>query len=128
MKRLLLRLCATAVLGTAALAFASSAFAQNYIILYKQDSAASDAAATVKQAGGSVIATYPQIGVAIARSGSPSFAATVLKDPRINSAASTLGFGVKLPDQTLVASGPGSGALPNTPASDTDNLSPLQWD
>ena len=69
MKRLLLRLCVTAALGTAALAFASSAFAQNYIILYKQDSVASDAAATIKQAGGSVIATYPQIGVAIARSG-----------------------------------------------------------
>ena len=91
MKRLLLRLCVTAALGTAALAFASGAFAQNYIILFKQDSVASDAAATIKQAGGSVIATYPQIGVAIARSGSPSFAAAVLKDPRIDSAASTRG-------------------------------------
>ena len=128
MKRLLLRLCVTAALGTAALAFASSAFAQNYIILYKQDSAASDAAATIKQAGGSVIATYPQIGVAIARSGSPNFAAAVLKDPRIDSASSTRGFGVKLRDEIPAASGAPSGALANAPASDTDNLSPLQWD
>ena len=128
MKRLLLRLCVTAALGTAALAFASGAFAQNYIILFKQDSVASDAAATIKQAGGSVIATYPQIGVAIARSGSPNFAAAVLKDPRIDSAASTRGFGVKLRDEIPAASGAPSGALANAPASDTDNLSPLQWD
>jgi subtilisin family serine protease len=128
MKRLLLRLCVTAALGTAALAFASGAFAQNYIILFKQDSVASDAAATIKQAGGSVIATYPQIGVAIARSGSPSFAAAVLKDPRIDSAASTRGFGVKLRDEIPAASDAPSGALANAPASDTDNLSPLQWD
>jgi hypothetical protein len=67
----------TAALATAALAFAASAFAQNYIILYKQDSAASDAAATIKQAGGSVIATYPQnrggdrsLGIAELRRGS----------------------------------------------------------
>ena len=68
MKRPLLRLCVTAALAIAALAFASSAFAQKYVILYKQNSVASDAAATVAQARGSVVATYPQIGVVIARS------------------------------------------------------------
>jgi hypothetical protein len=103
MKRPLLRLCVAAALGTAALAFASSAFAQNYVILYKQDSVASDAAATVKQAGGSVVATYPQIGVVIARSNSPTFSTAVLKDSRIDAAASTRGFGVKLPDESLLA-------------------------
>src|SRR5947208_7669874 len=89
MKTPLLRLYVTAALAIAALAFASSAFALNYVILYKQDSVASDAAATVKQAGGSVVATYPQIGVVIARSSSPSFNSAVLKDSRIDAAAST---------------------------------------
>jgi hypothetical protein len=85
MKKPVLRLCvATAVLATAALALASSAFAQNYIMLYKQNAVAQDVGATVKQAGGSVIATYPQIGVVIARSNSASFGTSVLKDSRID--------------------------------------------
>src|SRR2546421_6390890 len=129
MKKPVLRFCvATAVLAIAALAFASSAFAQNYVILYKQNAVAPDAGATVKQAGGSVIATYPQIGVVIARSSSPSFGASVLQDSRIDSAASTRGFGVKLRDVSLAPKGPLPGGFPDSPASDSDNLSGLQWD
>jgi hypothetical protein len=49
MKKPVLRLCvATAVLAIAGLALALNAFAQNYVILYKQNAVASDAAATVK--------------------------------------------------------------------------------
>jgi subtilisin family serine protease len=129
MKKPVLRLCvATAVLATAALALASSAFAQNYIMLYKQNAVAPDVGATVKQAGGSVIATYPQIGVVIARSSSPSFGTSVLKDSRIDSAASTRGVGVKLKEPTVAPRGPLPGGFPNSPATDSDNLSGLQWD
>jgi lantibiotic leader peptide-processing serine protease len=128
MKKPSFRLCVTAAAAFAALAFASSAFAQNYVILYKQNSVASDAAATVKQAGGSVVATYPQIGVVIAKSSSPSFGTAVLKDSRVDSAESTRGFGVQLRDQALTANGPLPGGFPNSPATDSDNLSPLQWD
>jgi lantibiotic leader peptide-processing serine protease len=129
MKKRVLRFCvAIAVLGIAAMALASSVFAQNYIILYKQNAVASDAAATVKNAGGSMIAAYPQIGVVIARSNSSSFGTAVLKDSRVDSAAATRGFGVKLKDQTLAPSGPLPGGLPNSPATDSDNLSGLQWD
>src|SRR5207247_10594606 len=95
---------------------------------YKPNAVAPDAGATVRQAGGSVSATYPQIGVVIARSSSPSFGASVLQDSRIDSAASTRGFGVKLKDQTLARSGPLPGGFPNSPATDSDNLSGLQWD
>jgi hypothetical protein len=77
-KRVLRFSVAIVVFAIAALALASGVFAQNYIILYKQNAVASDAAATVKQAGGSVIATYPQIGVVIARSNSSSFGSAVL--------------------------------------------------
>src|SRR5690348_16924800 len=129
MKKRVLRFCvAIAVLGIAAMALASSVFAQNYIILYKQNAVASDAAATVKNAGGSMIAAYPQIGVVIARSNSSSFGTAVLKDSRVDSAAATRGFGVKLKDQTLAPSGPLPGGLPNSSATDSDNLSGLQWD
>src|SRR5438034_662258 len=128
MKRFLSFLCATAALMLAALAFASTAFAQNYVILYKQNSVASDAATTVKRAGGSVVATYPQIGVVIAQSSSPTFSEAVLKDSRVDSAASTRGFGVKLKDQSPTPNDPLPGGLPNSPATDSDNLSPFQWD
>jgi subtilisin family serine protease len=128
MKRTFSCFCVTVALLLATLALASSAFAQNYVILYKQNAVAPDTAATVKQAGGSVVATYPQIGVVIARSSSPGFTAGVLKDSRVDSAASTKGLGVKLDDGSLAANGPLPGALPNTPVSDSDNLSPLQWD
>ena len=111
MKRFLSFLCATAALMLAALAFASTAFAQNYVILYKQNSVASDAATTVKRAGGSVVATYPQIGVVIAQSSSPTFSEAVLKDSRVDSAASTRGFGVKLKDQSPTPNGPLPGGL-----------------
>jgi hypothetical protein len=91
MKKPVLRVCvATGVFAIAALALASSVFAQNYVILYKQNAVASDAAATVKNAGGSVIATYPQIGVVIARSSSSSFGSAVLKDSRIDSAGPSI--------------------------------------
>ena len=113
MKKRVLRFCvAIAVLGIAAMALASSVFAQNYIILYKQNAVAPDVGATVKQAGGSVIATYPQIGVVIARSNSASFGTSVLKDSRIDSAASTRGFGVKLKDQKLAPRRPAPGWVP----------------
>jgi subtilisin family serine protease len=128
MKRPLLRFCVTAALPLAALAFASSAFAQNYVILYKQASVASDAATTVKKAGGSVVAAYPQIGVVIAKSSSPTFSATVLRDSRIEGAASTGAFGVKHRAADLATNGPPPGSLPNAPAGDSDNLSGLQWD
>src|SRR5947207_1417598 len=101
MKRTFSCLCVTVALLLATLALASSAFAQNYVILYKQNAVGPDTVATVKQAGGSVVATYPQIGVVIARSSSPCFTAGVLKDSRVDSAASTKGLGVKLDDGSL---------------------------
>jgi hypothetical protein len=128
MKRPLLRFCVTAALALVALAFASSALAQNYVIVYKQESVASDATTTVKKAGGSIVATYPQIGVVIAKSSSPTFSATVRKDSRIQGAVSTAAFGVKLRDTNVATNGSLSASLANSPASDSDNLSGLQWD
>lgn len=123
-----LRVCVLGALGLATLAFASSAFAQNYIILYKQNADASHAATTVRQAGGSILASYPEIGVVVAKSSTPGFVGGVLKDSQVDSASSTRGFGAKLDEASLTAQGPPPGPLPNIPASDTDNLSPLQWD
>jgi lantibiotic leader peptide-processing serine protease len=84
---------------------ATAANAGTYIVLYKQQSVSSSAAATITQAGGSVVATYPAIGVIVAKSDSASFRSALLKDNRIWGAASTGSFGVHV-DGSLEASGP----------------------
>src|SRR5438067_5042233 len=107
---------------------APAAFGSNYVVLYKQQALPADAEATVRKAGGSVVYQYPQIGVVIAKSDNASFRDNLLKDNRIENAAATERFATKLPDmQAGAAEGPPE-ELPNAPATDTDTLSPLQWD
>src|SRR5215217_5185626 len=112
------------------LAFASSASADSYIVLYKGNAVPSSAKADVEAAGGTFVHAYDQIGVAIARSGSTSFATKLGKDNRVEGVSSTARFASKLekPDAGSGSSGPQPGPLPNAPASDADPLSPLQWD
>jgi lantibiotic leader peptide-processing serine protease len=122
---------AACVVASAALA--ATAHAQNYIVLYKQNAVASDVATKVQNAGGSLVYAYRQIGVAIAKSDSASFRANMLNDSRIDNVSATGGFATKLDDgsggslDSTDASG-SAGDLPNSPATDTDSLSPLQWD
>src|SRR5438067_4435362 len=107
---------------------APAAFGSNYVVLYKQHDLPRDVEATVTKAGGSVVYQYPQIGVVIAKSDNASFRDNLLKDNRIENAAATERFATKLPDmQAGAAEGPPE-ELPNAPATDTDSLSPLQWD
>jgi lantibiotic leader peptide-processing serine protease len=123
------RLAFCGVFILAAATFAAAANAGNYIVLYKQHAVASGAASTIANAGGSVVATYPEIGVVIARSDSPSFRSAVLKDQRVWNAASTDGLGVQVDNSQLEAAGPPVGDLPNLPANDAaEPLFPLQWD
>ena len=99
---------------------------QTYIVLYKEHKA-TGADALVRAAGGTLVASYPQIGVVIARSSDPAFAATIKRDARIEGAGSTAGLGFEL-DSELV-DGPPPGDLPNSPADPTaETFWPLQWD
>ena len=101
---------------------------QTYIVLYKAQSVPEDAASVIAQAGGTLVKSYDNIGVAIATAPSQSFRDTLLADSRIEGASSTAGFAVRLnhsnaePDNTPVTSSPG------LPATDNDSLSGLQWD
>src|SRR3954447_19064648 len=125
---LLLAVFAAAVFVTAGTSATrrSAGAAANYIVLYKGQAVPKDAASTIRAAGGSLVYSYDQIGVAIASSSNASFRANLLKDNRIENASTTSGFATRLRDEQ--ASGPPPGDLPNAPASDTDSLSPLQWD
>jgi hypothetical protein len=70
---------------------APAAFGSNYVVLYKQQAVGSNAAATIRNAGGSLVYSYPQIGVVIASSSNPSFRDNLLKDSKVESASSTDG-------------------------------------
>src|SRR5256714_1203334 len=98
-----------------------------YLVLYKGAAVPKDAAATMTAAGGTLVYSYGQIGVAVAESSSASFRANLLKDNRIQNAAATGQFATQLPNEQA-GSDSSSGNLPNSPATDADSLSGLQWD
>jgi subtilisin family serine protease len=122
-----LALALAATIGVVALApTAGAGTTRTYIVLYKQHAVANDAAARIQSAGGTLVASYSQIGVAIARSSNNAFAATMKKDLKIKGVASTEGFGVQLPDQTEQGSDATGDEVETTAWG--DSLSNLQWD
>src|SRR5689334_1051735 len=113
------------------LAFASTASADSFVVLYKGNAVPASARADVQKAGGTFVYGYDAIGVAVARSDSASFAANMAKDNRIEGVSSTARFASKLDEPAASsddAAGPPPGDLPNAPATDADSLSPFQWD
>jgi subtilisin family serine protease len=123
-RRALLFLTAVALM----LAFAGVANAATYLVVFKAQGVPADAGATIRAADGTVVASYAQIGVVVARSDSASFRATLMKDARIDGVSATEKFATRVDDGQLDASGPPAGDLPNAPATDADTLTPLQWD
>lgn len=102
--------------------------ARNYLVLYKQSAVPSNAADTIRDAGGEILAAYDAIGVVVARSGNSGFADTMEKNASVDGASATDTFGVKVDGVAAPAGDEQAPELPNSPASDTDTLSPLQWD
>lgn len=117
-----------AMLGVAALAPTASAGAERtYVVLYKQLAVSSDAATKIQSAGGTLVASYGQIGVAIARSSNDGFAATLRKNAKIEGVSATDAFGTQLPDsevEVLTASEAAAVAAGTW----GDPLSGFQWD
>jgi subtilisin family serine protease len=93
-------------------------------VLYRDGASSSGAGTTVRSAGGTLVANYSQIGVAIARSSNAGFASAVEQNGKVSGVARTDGFGVKIGD---VQAGAGPVAAPAAPTSG-DSLSGLQWD
>ncbi len=96
---------------------------QTYLVLFNGNAVAKEA---ITQAGGTLVANYDAIGVAVVRSSNSTFAATVKKDSRVEGAAATAGFATRLTDDasTDALSAP----TPSIPAPGNDSLSGLQWD
>ena len=118
-------LIATASAATAAQASAvTQGGTSTYIVLYHDGASSADAAATVASADGTLVANYTQIGVVIARSSDPNFAANVQQNGNVAGAARTDGFATKVSD-VMSNSGPVDAPIP---APGSDPLSSLQWD
>ena len=125
------RLIVCGLVAAVAAIAAPAALGSNYIVLYKTATIQGDAGSTIQKAGGTLVYAYPEIGVAIASSTNPSFRGNLLKNSSISNAAATDAYATQLPESSTEArasSGPPEGDLPNAPATDSDSLSPLQWD
>ena len=108
-----------------ALALAGPAAAERYVVLYPEHGWGVWAARyDVAKAGGSVVASYPQIDVVIAESDDPGFADTLGRNRRVEGVASV---------GSVAATPSGWGwdwdghGLPSSPVADADTFSPLQW-
>jgi subtilisin family serine protease len=110
------------------MAFAGTASAERFVVLYKMQAVPADSARTIEKAGGSVVATYDEIGVVVAWSTNPSFRTNLMRDARIDGASSTAAFGWQVQPSDAASHDEQSPELPNAPATDADTLTPLQWD
>ncbi len=112
----------------AASAPAATAESQTYIVLYKGNGVSKGSLSTIEANGGTVVGSYPEIGVAVVKSDRVGFGKTLKSaDSGIQGAASTAGFGVAVVND--VAGGEAEAAIePGTPAPGDDNLAALQWD
>jgi subtilisin family serine protease len=125
--RLLSARVTTALLLSSAFVFApgvpiAQAGAENtYVVLYGSQAVPAAAAQHIQAAGGSMIAAYPEIGVAIARSASSSFTAQVKSDSKVSGVSATSGFGTR-----LKKSEPDAGGTAET--GDFPSLKDRQWD
>jgi len=97
---------------------------QSYIVLYKSNAVPADAAGSIALAGGTLVYSYNEIGVAIANSSNAGFKGNLSADKRIEGISSTAGFGVQLNEEMVVED---ASAIASN-GSWGDPLSYAQWD
>ena len=125
MKRIRRLMLAASFLLAAAPAFttvqtAQAGVQQTYLVVYHSQALPADSAATIAGAGGAVVATYGDIGVAVARSDSATFRNNLMKDSRIEGVSATSAVATRLNDDSVVDNA-------STTAM-TNALTSRQWD
>jgi subtilisin family serine protease len=102
-----------------------------YVVVYSSKALPSGSTQTIRAAGGTMVAAYPEIGVVIARSTNLSFTRQVKTDSNVAGASATKGFGTRL-KKGDPAEGTGAGGLGDNGGSgesgDFPSLKSLQWD
>ena len=123
------RMIVCGLIAVVAAVAAPAAFASNYVVLYKQQAVGSDAAAVIQSAGGTLVYSYPEIGVVIASS---STRRSRQPAQELEDRERRVDGGLRDPaadiDAAARAAPKKAGDLPNMPATDTESLSALQWD
>jgi lantibiotic leader peptide-processing serine protease len=113
--------------AVAAVQTAHAGTQQTYLVVYSQQAVPASAASTISAAGGTVVATYAAIGVAVVRSDSATFRGSLMQDSRVEGVSATGAFATRLNDDNATdATAPAENA--SAPAPGSDNLSGLQWD
>jgi subtilisin family serine protease len=115
------------VTGPTSASAAPSSVAKNYLVLYKGTQSPASAAADITAAGGTLVANYSQIGVAIARASSDSFRISLAGKSTVDGVVDTSQYAVRLEDDVNLG-GNDTTITPPTPAPGNDTLSGLQWD
>jgi subtilisin family serine protease len=126
--KFLLRASVLAATAAIAAVVASSAFAQNYVVLYKGQSVPANAAMTISAAGGNLVYSYGQIGVAIASSDSATFQQQLGTNAQVSGAVATTRFATRLDGSIADTESAPLDVLAGIPAPGSDSLSGLQWD
>ena len=102
--------------------------AQTYVVLYRQNAASGDAAAAMARAGGTLVASYPEIGVVIARSTNSSFRSAVMLDGRVEGATATAAFATRTSAVDVLTVDASQSASATTAGAWGDARSFRQWD
>jgi lantibiotic leader peptide-processing serine protease len=110
--------------GSSGVAHAAATGSASYLVVYGEGASSDRAAAQVAAANGTLVSRYHAIGVVLARSADPAFAATMSRASGVIGAASTAAFATRLQDDQ----GADTAAAPAAAATDGDSLSGLQWD
>ena len=103
---------------------------QTYLVLYTHHAVPSNAETAIAEAGGMLVHSYPEIGVAIAKSDNLSFHTNLVsRNGDIFGAAATESYRIHVNDDTARGGGePPVNVARNTASTGSDNLSGLQWD
>jgi subtilisin family serine protease len=117
-----------AVVASVVLASGNAApSARKYIVMYKASSVPAGAAKDIASAGGTLVAAYDAIGVAVAESASPAFASSLARDARVEGVAVDTQPVAQVNPGTAISDEAQPSELPNAPAGQ-DSLFALQWD
>jgi hypothetical protein len=127
MKKLMLLMVMATILAMYFVATTQAANMNTYIVLYKTQAASANAVGTITKAGGTLVYSYNDIGVAIARSDNALFRNNMLKDKSVQEVAPTAGFAVNL-DNKPAGDVEDMTITSDSPVPGDDTLSGLQWD
>jgi len=99
---------------------------ENYIVLFKASSVPNNAAQTIAEAGGTLVNSYNEIGVVIARSDNAAFRSNLLANSRVEGVSATGNFGVQVDGGFADEGGLEAFASDQVSASPIDD-EPLGW-